>query len=149
MSKIILQLALKTVSEANISEHWSKSGRRHRQQQQFISKLFLLERPEMPLPCVILMVRLSPYQLDYDNLVMAFKWIKDQIGACMFPEKVVTCLTKTKKGDKTIVKKHLNKGHADSDARVKWEYSQEKSRKTGIRIEISPWIQEPQRDNPL
>lgn len=60
---------------------------------------------------------------------MAFKWIKDEIGACLFPEKVVVYKTKNGKYSK-------NKGHSDSDPRVKWIYAQEKGRIQGIRIEI-------------
>ncbi len=60
---------------------------------------------------------------------MAFKWIKDEIGACLFPEKVVAY----KKKNGRIAK---NKGHADSDPRVTWSYSQEKGKEKSIRIEI-------------
>lgn len=62
---------------------------------------------------------------------MSMKWIKDEIGACLFPEKIVTY--KKKNG-----RFAQNKGHADSDSRVKWEYAQEKGRIMGIRIEILP-----------
>ncbi len=143
MTKIIWQLPLKTVSEANISEHWTKSSKRHRQQQFFIRQLYMRETSEIPLPCVISMFRLSPYRLDEeDNLRMAFKWIKDEISECIFPEKVGTYIGKSGK-------LRLVKGRADDSPLIKWQYGQEKSRKNGIRIEISPWIQEPQRDNPL
>ena len=68
---------------------------------------------------------------EEDNLRMAFKWIKDELGACLFPEKVAYYVTK--KGAA-----RQNKGHADSDPRVKWHYGQEKSKRLGIRIEIEP-----------
>lgn len=61
---------------------------------------------------------------------MAFKWIKDEIGACIFPEKIV--VYKNKNG-KTM----QNKGHADSSPMIKWEYGQEKGKIQAIRIEIS------------
>lgn len=60
---------------------------------------------------------------------MAFKWIKDEIGACLFPEKVV--IYRKKSG-----RYATNKGHADSDPRVTWKYAQEKGKIQGIRIEI-------------
>lgn len=67
---------------------------------------------------------------------MAFKWIKDEIGACLFPEKVVNYVQKKVKNDKVYLTHKKNKGHADSDPRVKWKYAQEKGKIMGIRIEI-------------
>lgn len=130
IDKIIWELPLKTISESNSSEHWTKSSKRHRQQQFFIRCLFNKEAQEIPMPCEITLIRISSKFLDAEeNLPMAFKWIKDEIGACLFPEKVVTFHKKNGK----IVK---NKGHADSDPRVKWKYAQEKGKIAGIRIEI-------------
>ena len=130
---IIWELPLKTVSESNRSEHWSVSSKRHRTQQFFIRSVFRREAREIPLPCEIKLVRVSMRFLDEeDNLPMAFKWIKDELGALIFPEKVVTYQTKNGKYAK-------NKGHADSDPRIIWVYAQEKGRIPGIRIEIRPW----------
>ena len=127
---IIWELPLKTVSEGNSSEHWLKRSRRHRQQQRFIRELFLRETRDIPVPCEITMFRIASRFLDQeDNLPMSLKWIKDQIGACLFPEKVVTY--KMKDGYAA-----QNKGHADSDPRVVWKYGQEKGKIQGIRIEI-------------
>lgn len=91
----------------------------------------MLEKQKIELPCTIKFIRLGPRFMDEeDNLRMAFKWIKDEVGACLFPDKVATYITK--KG-----KVQENKGHADSDKRVTWEYGQEKASRLGIRIEIS------------
>lgn len=130
---ILWEIPLKTVSESNKSEHWTKSSKRHKQQQFFIRSLFNRESQEIVLPCVITMTRRSPRFLDCEeNLPMAFKWIKDEIGACLFPEKIVTYKKKSGSSAK-------NKGHADSSPLVKWQYSQEKSKIMGIRIVIEPW----------
>lgn len=127
---ITWEIPIKTVSESNRSEHWSKSSKRHRQQQFFVRAAFSIERKPIPMPCEITLTRISPRMLDgEDNLPSAFKWIKDEIGACIFPEKVVMF---RKKGG-GIVK---NKGHADSDQRVTWKYVQEKGKIQRIRIEI-------------
>ena len=131
MNKIVWALPLKTADETNCYEHPAVKKKRHKQQQFFIRRLFIREDRKINLPCVIKFIRLSPGAMDEeDNLRMAFKWIKDEVGACLFPEKVVTYMTK--KGQL-----RENKGHADSDNRVKWEYGQEKSAILGIRIEIS------------
>ncbi len=127
---ITWELPLTTVSESNCSEHWTVKRKRHQQQQFFVRCLFNHEAQEIPMPCEITLTRISSRFLDSEeNLPMAFKWIKDEIGACLFPEKVVTY---HKKNRKTI----KNKGHADSDPRVKWKYAQEKGKRLGIRIEI-------------
>lgn len=96
------------------------------------------EARDIPLPCLVTFVRVGPKEMDEeDNLRMAFKWIKDQVGACLFPEKAV--IYRTKKGQ---IKE--NKGHADSDPRVKWQYRQEKATRLSIRIVIEPLV-EPQQ----
>lgn len=116
---IIWEIALKTVSEANCTQHWTKKSKRHRQQQFFIRELFRRESVKIALPCDVKMIRRASRTLDSDNLVSAFKWIRDEISECLIPS--------TKKG----------KGRADSDERIAWIYDQEKSVKLGIRIEIS------------
>ena len=131
MTKIIWELPLETVSEANCSEHWAKKSRRHRQQQFFIRLLFNgLERP-ISLPCCVKMIRVGPRHLDEkENLPMAFKWIADEISECLIPEKVTTYLDK--KGKLRRVK-----GRADDSPLIQWEYAQEKGKTKGIRIEIT------------
>ena len=131
MSKIIWELPLKTVSESNCSEHWTKKSKRHKQQQFFIRSLFSHEAQEIPIPCIVKMIRIGPRFLDKDdNLPMSFKWIKDEISECLFPDKRGSYLNKQGKI-------RFIKGRADDSPLVKWEYDQEKSKIQGIRIEIS------------
>jgi hypothetical protein len=130
LNKVIWELPLKTVSEGNISEHWKVSSKRHRQQQYFIRLLWGAEGSKIMLPCVCTMIRLSSRFLDEeDNLRMAFKWIKDEIGACLFPDKVHSY---RQKSGATAT----NKGHCDSSPLIIWKYGQEKSNVLGIRIEF-------------
>ncbi len=127
---IIWTLPLKTVSEANCSEHWSKKSKRHRQQQFFIRSLFSHEASEIKLPCSVKLIRISPRILDDDNLRSAFKWIRDEIAECLFPEKKKVAIIRGK-----VV---ILKGFNDSDSRITWLYDQEKGKTLSIRIEISP-----------
>ena len=137
MQKIIWELPLKTCDETNAYENPHVKTRRHKQQQFFIRQLFNREARELPLPCLVTFVRLGPKQMDAeDNLRMAFKWIKDQVGACIFPEKSVIYITKQGKVRE-------NMGHADSDPRIKWQYRQEKSTRLSVRIEIESLIDPP------
>ncbi len=130
MNKIIWEIPLKTVSEANCSEHWRVKSKRHKLQQFFIRSLFKHEAKSIGLPCYVSLTRLSPRLLDDDNLRMAFKWIRDEISECLIP------LMR-----KTYINKQGNiqeiKGRADCDPRISWGYNQQKSRKMGIRIEIN------------
>lgn len=58
------------------------------------------------------------------------KYVRDEIAACMFPEKVKKVVCKLKK------RSYINKGYADSDERVIWLYGQEKSKIRGIKVVI-------------
>lgn len=127
--KIIWEIPLKTVSEANSSEHWTKSSKRHRQQQFFIRQLFNTESIKIGLPCTVKMTRMSSRLLDDDNLRTAFKWIRDEISECLIPEKCGKYVD-----NKGIIR--FLKGRADNDTRIIWEYAQEKSRNQGVKIEI-------------
>lgn len=125
---IIWTLPLKTVSEVNVSEHWSKKSKRHKQQQFFIRSLYSHEAEDIKLPCIVKLIRISPKLLDDDNLRSAFKWIRDELSECLIPEKLKPYVTK--KGTLALIK-----GRADDDPRITWLYAQEKG-KLGIRIEI-------------
>jgi hypothetical protein len=127
---IILSAKIKTVSEANCSEHYFAKSKRHRMQQFLIRSLFNQQTEKIILPCCVKMIRISPRFLDKDeNLPMAFKWIKDEISLCLIPNKRVIYFDK--KG-----KIRELKGLLDSDLRIKWEYDQEKG-PFSIRIEIT------------
>lgn len=129
MPTITWKIPLKTVSEANLCEHWSASSKRHRTQQFFIRELFRKETQKAKLPCIVRMTRLASHMMDDDNLRTAFKWIRDEISECLVPTQKFTYTTKSGR-IKSI------KGRADSDPRIMWEYGQEKDKVMGIRIEI-------------
>lgn len=109
-------IPIKTVSEANSREHWAIKNNRHRRQSFFIKLSFHEIMTETPLPCVITMTRLSPRLLDDDNLMAAFKHIRDVLADLLIPGKKM--------------------GMADSDPRITWKYAQEKSKSYGVRIAI-------------
>ncbi len=109
------------VSEANRSnEHWTVKKKRHDTQEFLINSYFnsrVSDEMEI-LPCMVKMTRVSPRELDFDNLVSSFKWIKDYIAERLVPG--------------------LAKGRADGDKRIKWEYEQIKglSKQYAVKIEI-------------
>lgn len=110
------RLPIITVSEANSTEHWSKKHKRHKAQKNLILLAFKIHSLKIELPCVIKLIRLSPRLLDDDNLLSAFKFIRDEISSQLIPG--------------------LAPGRADSDPRIKWEYNQEKSKTKGIKIQF-------------
>lgn len=117
--KVTWQLRIKTASESNSSEHWTKSAKRHRMQKNRIKTQFVLSQPKLSLPCHVYLTRIAPKRLDEgDNLPNSMKYIRDAISEC---------LTNTKLA-----------GRADGDNRISWAYAQErgKVREYAVRIEI-------------
>lgn len=130
MQKIIWEIPIKTVSEANSSEHWTTKSKRHKIQQFLMRQVFKRERSEIPLPCVVRFTRLSPKLLDDDNLRMAMKWLRDELSDCITDNKRYYI---NKKGRAQRIM-----GRNDSDPRIRWEYAQQACKVAGIRIEIDP-----------
>lgn len=144
-------LDLETVSEGNLFEHYFKANARHKKQKKFIkdnlSHLIIVYENKT---ITIKLIRISPRKLDADeNLRMAFKWIKDQISECIYPEKSIVNpesikraqeknieLIKDGKNPKRIIKKVS--GRADDTNLITWEYGQEKGKpkEKKIRVEV-------------
>ena len=107
-------LPLRIYSEANTREHWRIASARHKRQKSYITSML----PDLVCPqssVVVRLVRVAPRAYDDDNVVAAFKYIRDAVAEVINPGK--------------------RAGMADNDPRIKWEYAQEKG-KIGIRIEL-------------
>lgn len=105
-----LKLPIRTVSEANSSEHWTEKHKRHKKQK-FIVRAYLnkVPRSSIKLPVAIHLTRIAPRQLDRDdNLPMAFKYVKDYICDYIIPG--------------------LQAGRADDTHQISFSYSQEKGK---------------------
>lgn len=120
---------IKTVSEANSSEHWSQKAKRHKQQQFFIRLACHKHIKDVTLPCEVTLSRLSPRLLDDDNLVSSLKYVRDEVSECLIPEKSGSYVTKTGKVKKL-------KGRADSDQRILWRYEQRKNTSQAVQVTI-------------
>ncbi len=103
-----------TVSEANTFEHWTDKHRRHKKQKERTH--LMLPAQKYPLPCSINLTRISPRNLDGDNLVSSMKHIRDAVAEKIHPG--------------------LAPGRADDDPLITWNYSQEKGqpKQQGVRI---------------
>lgn len=75
-----MRFDIKTVSEANQREHWSKKYRRKVEQQGTFSMLWRSYRPKLKLPAIVTFTRHSCSVLDSDNLAGAFKHVRDQLA---------------------------------------------------------------------
>lgn len=119
--KLIIDLPLKTVSEANSFEPWQVKHARHKAQQRLVAVALNPLKEKVKLPCKIMLTRFAPDELDtFDNLPMSFKYIVDAVCA--------------------IITGEYRAGKADSDKRISLACDQVKSNAYGIRIEITNQI---------
>lgn len=110
-------LPIRTVSEANSTEHWRKKHDRHRTQKLWVKTYFNNENLKFDLPIHVKLIRNAPYMLDkHDNLPMSFKWIFDEICSNLIPGKA--------------------SGRADDSDLITVEYEQVKSQGHSIQIEF-------------
>lgn len=116
--KVILDLPIRTVSEANCFEPWRVKYGRHREQKRIVALGLNPLKGNIALPCSIMLTRFAPDELDvFDNLPMSFKYIVDAVCA--------------------VITGNYTAGKADSDKRIAIACDQEKSEAYGIRIVIS------------
>lgn len=116
--KVVIELPLRTKSEANCFEPWRLKHARHKEQQRMVALVLGPLRDKISLPCRILLTRFAPDQLDvFDNLPVSFKYIVDAVCA--------------------IITGEYRAGKADSDKRITIACDQVKSKEYGVRIEIT------------
>lgn len=116
--KVIVDLPIRTVSEANCFEPWRVKHGRHKEQQRIVALGLNPLKENWRLPCRIMLTRFAPDELDvFDNLPMSFKYIVDAVCA--------------------IITGNYVAGRADSDKRITIACDQKKSEAYGIRIEIT------------
>jgi hypothetical protein len=96
VSLAIVVLPIKTVSAANKREHWAVRAKRTKAER----NVAFLMTPHMELPVDVTLTRVSPRELDDDNLRPALKAIRDGVADRL--------------------------GVNDRDPQVRWSYRQEK-----------------------
>lgn len=115
--KVIVDLPIKTVSEANCFEPWQKKHGRHKDQQRTVAIALKPLKGHIRLPCKIMLTRFAPNYLDvFDNLPMSLKYIVDAVCA--------------------IITGEYRAGKADSDKRITISCDQVKSDAYGVRVEV-------------
>jgi len=114
---IKVTIPIKTVSEANTYEHWTKSSKRHKIQKDAVRVCLNGKLGDIRLSCKIKVTRIAPRRLDKDeNLPMSLKWIVDAV-----------C---------DIIKPGLKPGQADSDPGFDISYYQRKGDIREYQVEI-------------
>lgn len=82
IQQLDFQVPVKTVSEANLREHYMAKYRRKQEQQ--LEMMVVLQNNligrKVKLPCVVRLTRIGPKALDTDNLAGAFKHVQDAIA---------------------------------------------------------------------
>lgn len=106
-------IPVKLQSFANTSYHWTQLHHRRSCLKKTIALFLVPYMDSIHLPISITLIRLGSRKLDYDNLVAAFKPVRDQIAYMIFP------------GSRM--------GQKDSDPRITWHYDQAKGA-SGIKI---------------
>lgn len=110
-------LPIRTVSEANMREHWSVKAKRKKEQTALaalvLSPVLRNQSWSGVPPMRIKLTRVGLRRLDADNLAGAFKGVQDGIAVAL--------------------------GVDDGDERIEWVYAQEKGTKArlGVRVSIS------------
>lgn len=114
---LVLTLPIRTVSEANSFEHWTKKHQRHKAQRQAVALLLNPHRDKINLPCHIKLTRVAPRKLDrWDNLPISMKYILD---ACC-----------------AIITNDHRPGRADDDERITVSYDQQTNSFYSVIIEF-------------
>lgn len=106
MTHTSFMIPIKTLSESNNKEHWSKKRKRHLKHK-FVLLAYLRHQPnKITLPCSVTITRIAPRKLDSDRLPVASAHLRDCIADFLIPG--------------------LAPGRADGDSRISWHYCQEK-----------------------
>lgn len=114
-NSVSITLPVRTVSEANCTDHWTKKHKRHRIQQKTVALVLNPVREKIKLPCHITLTRYAPKKLDkHDNLPISLKYILD---ACC-----------------AIITGDFRPGRADNDDRISVSYEQETSSHYGVKV---------------
>ena len=104
----MIDVPIKTISEANWRGHWATKARRVKGQRNAVT-MYLIGQAKPSLPCVVRLTRSGGRHLDDDNLRSALKAVRDEVA------------------------KWLNIN--DGGTLVKWEYAERKAKTQSVIIE--------------
>lgn len=110
---LVVELPIRVQSAMNLRENWRAKWERSKKEKRVVEWL-TLRQTAPSVPCVVLLTRIGPKNLDGDNLQGGFKHIRDSLAEWI--------------------------GVDDGDPRIEWRYSQErgKSKEYAARVTITP-----------
>lgn len=119
-------------SEANMNDHWTRKAKRTKKQKFVVTAFLKAYLKKAFAPCVVKFTRYSPRPYDNDNIIPAFKYVRDAVSEYILGQ---------------VDNKVYRAGRADGDKRIRWEYRQEKTKDAEhyitIQIEPSYHMQDP------
>jgi hypothetical protein len=107
----VVRLPIRTQSETNMREHWTKRHRRRAGQRTPTALAMAVIGREYELPVVVRLTRIAPRQLDDDNLRGALKAVRDGVADAF--------------------------GVDDGDKRFAWQYDQRRGGVGEYAVEIA------------
>lgn len=110
------EIPIRLKSEANIREHWTAKHKRIKEYKKRIEAALLCDKIDIELPIQLTLIRIAPRALDLDNLLFAFKPIRDFICDKLIPG--------------------LKPGRADSSHLIDIRYAQETRKPKEYLIKI-------------
>lgn len=125
--KKVMYLKIRLWSEANMGGHWSKGYNRKNYAQNLVAQKWYTEGIDLTPPVDVTLTRLAPRALDSDNLVTAFKAVRDRVASLLVPGK--------------------RPGRADNHPGIHWHYSQEKNKQYQVKITIDPIKEEEKKED--
>lgn len=121
MSNINATIQVKTISEANVSEHWTRRHQRSKLQKRQI-KAYLEafhHGQQVKLPCKVRITRVGKKRMDSDNLAISMKYIRDALAEWIVDREG-----------------QLATGKADETDKLTWIYDQEIGKNYEVKIQI-------------
>jgi hypothetical protein len=110
-----LFVPIKIKSVQNLKSHWAHRAAVTKEHKLAVGLMLNLNwSPLPPLPCKITLVALKLHKMDYDNLVSAFKPIRDAVAEFFRPG--------------------LAPGRADDTDEIEWKYLQVRQANEGVII---------------
>jgi len=125
--KIVAFVPCSIISEANNTDHWTKKYKRKKNIHWAVNAALLNTYQSFPIPATITLQRIGKKTLDFDNLVHAFKAVKDIIAKIIIDQ----------------VDSNIQKpiGLYDADPRLSWQYTQTtQSKNSKINTQIGFYI---------
>ena len=97
-----------------------KQAARTKKEKAHVKAMLKHRLKDIQLPAIVVLTRVGPRALDYDNMVGSLKSIRDAVADLLIPG--------------------LPPGRADGDPRLEWSYKQKKglSREYAVIVEVLP-----------